>query len=108
FFDGWRFGGRGCRFLLRAGGGNRSRRPLLRLGGGPPRGRTRGLTLAVAGFGGLTGLRLVRGLRGRRLRFGDGFELQAELHRRIEKALDRLEGNDKPFRNSVERKPNLE
>ncbi len=35
--------------------------------------------------------------------FGHFLELQAELHRRIEKAVDRLERNDELFRNAAER-----
>ena len=42
------------------------------------------------------------------LALGDFFELQAELHRRIEEAVDRLERHAEPFRNAAERQADLE
>ncbi len=42
------------------------------------------------------------------LALGDFLELQAELHRRVEKAGDRLERNAELFRNAAERQADLE
>ena len=42
------------------------------------------------------------------LALGDFLELQAELHRRIEEAVDRLERNAELFRNAAERQADLE
>src|SRR6185437_6037430 len=69
-------------------------------GGSGRRGRGRRQLLLARGFGGLSG-RLAFGLR-------DLLELQPELHRRVEEALDRLERHAELLRHAAERKADRE